>query len=253
MKRVAAQGLEGGRRPGVSVLLWTALMAGVLSAASAQPPPASDPDAQLDSIAQRARPCFACHGREDRITAEGWYPRIAGKPAGYIYHQLLNFRVHRRHNEQMTYMVDRQTDAFLRELADYFAGLKLPYPPPAARALDEGQLLRGRQLLRSGDRVQQLPACSACHGERLTGLAPDIPGLLGLPYDYLVAQFGAWRTGTRRTPEPDCMAEIARNLTDFDIAAVAAALAVQPVPDDAQPAMLARRLPLDCGSVEAPP
>ena len=33
--------------------------------------------------------------------------------------------------------------------------------------------------------------CAACHGERLTGIEPAVPGLLGLPYDYLVVATGA--------------------------------------------------------------
>jgi cytochrome c553 len=32
----------------------------------------------------------------------------------------------------------------------------------------------------------------------MTGVAPHIPGLLGLPRDYLNAQLGAWKAGQRR-------------------------------------------------------
>jgi cytochrome c553 len=46
----------------------------------------------------------------------------------------------------------------------------------------------------------------------MTGRAPFVPGLLGLPRDYLNAQLGAWRTGQRRALAPDCMAEVARKL-----------------------------------------
>jgi cytochrome c553 len=42
-----------------------------------------------------------------------------------------------------------------------------------------------------GDEVQKIPACMACHGKNLIGVAPHIPTLLGLR-DYVVAQFGAW-------------------------------------------------------------
>ncbi len=40
----------------------------------------------------------------------------------------------------------------------------------------------------------------------MTGRAPFIPGLLGLPRDYLNAQLGAWRNGQRHASPPDCMA-----------------------------------------------
>ena len=45
-----------------------------------------------DSMAQRTLACTACHGKEGRAGPDGYYPRIAGKPAGYLYNQLLNFR-----------------------------------------------------------------------------------------------------------------------------------------------------------------
>ena len=42
-----------------------------------------------DAIAQRALACGACHGKAGRATSEGFFPRIAGKPSGYLYNQLL--------------------------------------------------------------------------------------------------------------------------------------------------------------------
>ena len=95
---------------------------------------------------------------------------------------------------------------------------------------------RGEALVMQGDPARGIPACVACHGERLTGVAPAIPGLLGLPRDYLNAQFGAWRNGARRAHAPDCMAEIAGRLTVADVGAVSAWLASQPVPAGAKPA-----------------
>jgi cytochrome c553 len=94
----------------------------------------------------------------------------------------------------------------------------------------------------------------ACHGERLGGVAPAIPGLLGLPRDYINAQFGAWRNQVRRAHAPDCMAMIASRLSLADVAAVSSWLAAQPVPADARPAdSIARPLPLACGSAPEQP
>ena len=45
-----------------------------------------------DSLAQRVVACTTCHGPQGRAAADGYHPRIAGKPAGYLYQQLLNFR-----------------------------------------------------------------------------------------------------------------------------------------------------------------
>ena len=99
-----------------------------------------------DTIARRVAACTACHGKEGRATSEGFFPRIAGKPAGYLYSQLVNFRDGRRQYPQMTYMVNHLSDAYLLEIANYFASQHPPYSPPARwrRALWLGGLAAWR-------------------------------------------------------------------------------------------------------------
>src|SRR5260221_1265000 len=107
-------------------------------------------------------------------------------------------------------------------------------------------------LLTQGPPDRKSPACIACHGKTLTGVVPHIPGLLGLPADYISAQFGAWKTGTRRASEPDCMGGIARQLDTTEVGAIAAWLAAQPLSSDAHAAdALPEELPLRCGRVTA--
>ncbi len=201
-----------------------------------------------DTIAQRVAACTACHGPQGRAAPDGYQPRIAGKPALYLYHQLLNFRDGRRRYGPMVYLVDPLSDAYLREIADHFARLDLPYPAPAAVNADRAALERGHALATRGDPARRLPACSACHGAALTGVQPAVPGLLGLPRDYLGAQLGAWRNGQRQALAPDCMAEIARRLAPEDLSAVAAWLASRPV-GGPPAASLPDKPPLECGGV----
>lgn len=225
----------------LSIALAWALLAGSVHAASG---PLKVPD----TIAQRAAACTTCHGKEGRATSEGYFPRIAGKPAGYLFNQLVNFRDGRRHYPLMTYLVEHLTDAYLRELAEYFAGLDLPYPPPQRAEVPERGAKLGEALVRRGDPARNVPACAQCHGEKLTGAQPAIPGLLGLPRDYLQAQLGHFKNGERRAHAPDCMAKIASQLTPEDVGAVTAWLAAQPVPADARPAAkLPAPLPIACG------
>ncbi|MGY8904666.1 MAG: c-type cytochrome [Burkholderiales bacterium] len=192
-----------------------------------------------DSMAERTLACTACHGAQGRAAPDGYYPRIAGKPAGYLYLQLLNFKEGRRHYSLMTRLVDPLSDAYLQEMAQYFATLDLPYPPPQAVSAAPAALRRGQQLALQGDGQRQLPACAQCHGSALTGVLPQVPGLLGLPRDYVQAQLGAWRTGQRRAHAPDCMAQIAQRMAPDDIHAVASWLATQPLPANTQPASAA--------------
>ncbi len=46
---------------------------------------------QGDSIEARVQGCVTCHGRSGQGSRNGVYPRIAGKPAGYLYNQLAAF------------------------------------------------------------------------------------------------------------------------------------------------------------------
>lgn len=233
-----------------SFLLQALLVWFLCSGAGAAPPPFED------SMAQRVLACTACHGDQGRAGPDGYYPRLAGKPAGYLHHQLLNFRDGRRHYGLMTRMVDPLSDAYLLEIARHFSALELPYPPPAPVTASPGLLHRGEVLARQGDAARGVPACTQCHGTRLTGVAPDIPGLLGLPRDYLNAQIGAWQTQQRRAHAPDCMAQIAGRMDATDVSAVAAWLAAQPVPMPANPATVMPPAPPGaprwrCGSAPA--
>lgn len=206
-----------------------------------------------DTMAQRVAPCTTCHGKEGRAAPDGYQPRIAGKPAGYLYNQLLNFRDGRRRYGPMVYLVDPLSDAYLREIAEYFAALDLPYPPPSPVRATQEQLALGRALAIDGDRARDLPSCRSCHGDALTGVQPATPGLLGLPRDYIAGQLGAWQTGQRRAHAPDCMADIARRLSPDDVAAVAAWLASQALPASTQPApALPSPAPMRCGSASMP-
>ncbi len=204
-----------------------------------------------DTIAQRAQACTSCHGQQGRAAADGYYPRLAGKPQGYLYKQLLNFRDGRRHYGLMSDLIDPLSDAYLYELAGYFSQLNLPYPPAQPPGLPAAALAKGKQLIFNGDATRKLPACVACHGQTLTGVQPFIPGLLGLPRDYLNGQLGAWRSGQRRASAPDCMAQIAKRLEPDEINAISHWLAGQAPNAGAKPALaLPAALPLECGGLQ---
>lgn len=218
---------------------------GSATAASAS----AEATATTPDIAARVQPCTACHGPRGHATPDGYYPRIAGKPAGYLFNQMLNFQAARRHFPMMVYLMQLQDAAYLREMADYFASQRLPYPQPGPVGATPALLERGRELVTHGDARLRVPACQDCHGSALLGVEPAVPGLLGVSQDYLLDQLGAWRSGARAAYAPDCMAQIARRLQPEDITAVTAWLASRVIPPDAgpQPGFL-HAPPLMCGS-----
>ncbi len=207
------------------------------------------PERAPDTMQARMLACAACHGPNGGGTDNDYFPRLAGKPAGYLYNQLLAFRDGRRKYPPMNYLLAYMPEAYLRQIADYFAGQHPPVHAPEKPIVDAQTLALGQQLVLHGDPARKVPACIACHGASLTGLEPAIPGLLGLHSNYISAQLGASRYGTRRTAAPDCMHTITARLGDRDITAVAAWLATVPLPADPAPARKGSlKLPLACSS-----
>ena len=205
-----------------------------------------------DNLAQRVQLCSTCHGEQGRAGPDGYYPRIAGKPAAYLFNQLKNFQTGKRRHNLMSRLVANLSDTYLMEIAQYFSALNLPYVAPPAPRSAAASLARGRQLALQGEAQLRVPACTACHGEQLTGRLPATPGLLGLSGDYLSAQLGAWQSGARAAHAPDCMAQVVRRLQPADLAAVSSWLAAQPVPAGAPVAPAALAPPLECGSHQTP-
>jgi cytochrome c553 len=190
-------------------------------------------------LADRLAACASCHGeRGEGVRGAEYQPHLAGKPAGYLFEQLRSFRDGRRTNAQMTWLVRFMDDAYLREIAAFYAA-----QPPRTRAADtstsplsESVRQRAEALVTKGDPARDVPACVACHGADLAGLEPGIPALVGLPAEYIVAQFGNWRNGIRHAIAPDCMADIATALAPEDIRIVAEWLARQSHVDGRRPA-----------------
>jgi cytochrome c553 len=215
------------------------------AAAAAQPPPAGPPD----TIAARVQGCATCHGKAGQGTPDEYFPRIAGKPEGYLFNQLQGFREGRRSYPPMNYLLAYLHDDYLREMAQFFATQQLPFAAPEATRATQMQLAQGEALVRHGDSVRGVPACSACHGPQLMGMNPGIPGLIGLHSRYISAQLEAWRAGTRHALNPDCMHEVATHLSEEQITAVASWLATQAPPAHPEPAAPRKwKLALLCGS-----
>lgn len=214
----------------------------------ATPFAASPAERAPNTMQARVMGCAACHGAHGEGTDNDYFPRLAGKPAGYLYNQLIAFRDGGRSYPPMNYLLAYLPDVYLKQIAEFFAHERPPYPPPTAPKVSATMLALGKSLVTNGQSSRKVPACVACHGASLTGMEPAIPGLVGLRAEYISAQLGAFRYGTRRATSPDCMHDVASRLSEQDIVAIATWLAAQPAP--ANPTPIPRSpLPLACGSV----
>jgi cytochrome c553 len=228
-------------------VVMTLLFAAVTQRATAIPPVRHG--GAPDTIAARVQGCATCHGSAGQGTADAKFPRIAGKPAGYIFNQLRNFRDGRRSYPPMNYLLEYLHDDYFQEMAAFFAAQRYPFGPPERTSLTAAELARGDRLVHEGDPGRGVPPCMDCHGPKLTGMVPGIPGLLGLSSRYISGQLESWRAGTRRANPPDCMSEVSGRLTEEEITAVAGWLASKVSSAAGAPAAQGSwRTPLACGS-----
>jgi cytochrome c553 len=113
-----------------------------------------------DTMAQRTKACTGCRGEQGRAWPDGYYPRLAGKPAGYLYNQLLNIRDGWRHYQPMASMLKPLSDVYLMEMAQYFSRLQVAYPAPAPTVAPKDVLARGHTLVTQGDPGREIPPAS---------------------------------------------------------------------------------------------
>ena len=111
--------------------------------AAAEIPVANAPD----TMEERVKPCIVCHGPEDKKGRDAYYPRIAGKPEGYLFNQLRNFRDGRRYYQPMALLLEGLPDQYLREMAAYFASLKQAFPPPEPMRASFAEIELARTLV----------------------------------------------------------------------------------------------------------
>lgn len=203
-----------------------------IAIANQQPAPAVP-----DTLQQRAAACTSCHGVHGEGSPDSVVvPRLAGKPAGYLLQQLGYFQTGQRRHAPMEYVVRQLSTDYMRQIAEYFAQQEVPYRKMSVPEVSADVMRRGEQLVLRGDSTRGVPSCVSCHGTKLTGEEPMMPGLLGLSYGYLSAQLTAWRTHTRAAEGPYCMGVVANRMRESDIAAVSAWLASREPSEDMHPA-----------------
>jgi cytochrome c553 len=170
-----------------------------------------------------AMKCMACHGLEGQGSATGAIPRLAGLNANYLYDQLRAFRAGTRPAEIMGPIAHGLGEHEARAVTAYYASLA-PTPLKELGEVEPELLQHGGALAAAGESLNaDYPtACSQCHaagGSLGSGVAPELAGQHGT---YIAKQLRAWQAGERTNDPMGVMAQVAAQLSDRDIAAVAA-------------------------------
>ena len=193
----------------------------------------------LSAVAQPSgvRTCAGCHGAQGEGNATNGTPRIAAQPQAYLERQLAAYADGRRDNDVMTPIARQLAPEQRTAVSAYYSELRARAGKPAPSAVASA---RGRALATRGDQGLNVQGCQNCHGPGGIGFGNVNPYLAGLDRRYLETALGEWRSGSRKTDPSRQMNQIAKNLSDEDIKALAAYYASQPPP---QPATAASAKP----------
>jgi cytochrome c553 len=168
-----------------------------------------------------APPCSQCHAFNGVSDASGAFPRLAGQSAYYLAKQLRDFASGVRISALMTPIAKALslTPDSIADAAAYYASQNAPFLP--LKPGDPALIAPGQGLAKIGSEKQQIQACDNCHGPEGAGQPPAIPYLAGQYAHYIQFTLQMWRQGFRKS-SADSMEVVAKQLSDQDIAAVAA-------------------------------
>ena len=162
--------------------------------------------------------CVTCHGptAEAGPQAAGVppIPRVSGQHVEYLAKQLREYKAGKRKNDLMVPMLQKISNADLKVLAAHLASQSPVQPAAQNSPLVE----RGRALYEQGN--ETVPACVGCHQANAVG-APRYPRLAGQRQAYVVQQLASFKQGARTNDRARVMRNIAANLSEQDMQAIA--------------------------------
>jgi cytochrome c553 len=160
--------------------------------------------------------CMACHGMDGNSLSPEW-PNLASQHPAYIERQIKAFKSGERQNDLMSPMAMIVTDEDAADLAAFFSSQKV-----RGGETDPAKLALGQRVYRAGNVQKGVMACAGCHGP--TGLGNPLAGyalIQGQHSVYVANQLRAYKAGTRTTDPNQMMRNMAAQLSDEEIEAVA--------------------------------
>ena len=133
------------------------------------------------------RDCKACHGLDGKGIAPA-IPNLAAQRESYLFNSLKEYKDGKRAHAALKNMTYNMSEADLRNVAAYFAGL-----PPIANATATD--VKHSSPYEQGKLAAT--ACAKCHGEDGNSKIPGTPSLAGQQPHYLVDAIQEYHRGDR--------------------------------------------------------
>ncbi len=174
--------------------------------------------------------CVDCHGAAGNIDTPE-VPDLAGQNPLYTFKQLADYKAKLRASDVMNDAVADLSERDMADLAAFYAA------QPARPALHPPKSPAAEKLASVGDGQRLIPACEACHGDGGNGNPSfyGMPSLRSQKAADFSAELTAFRSGQRGNDVYRVMRDVAKRLTDAEIAALAAYYS-GPAPPPAKPA-----------------
>ena len=190
------------------------LISAVVAAASLTAVSAFAGDAAVGK--SKSAVCAACHMADGNSVNPLW-PKLAGQHEGYIVKQMKEFKSTARKDPIMLGQVAALTEEDMDNLAAYFSTQTLK-----GGEADPALVEAGKLLYTTGNAKKGVAACSSCHAPNgLGNPAANFPAIAGQHTVYAEKQLKAFRDGSRANDVNTMMQDVASNLSDADIKAVA--------------------------------
>jgi cytochrome c553 len=164
-------------------------------------------DAKAGKVLAEAE-CKACHGLDGGSVAPG-VPHLAAQNEPYLIAALKAYKDGKREHAALKVITERMSEADVRNVAAYYAGMPAGGLAPAKDAPRSSPYETGKA---------RAVVCAKCHGEDGNGTAPGIPSLAGQQARYLVTALQEYVRGERKSSP---MHAVMRTLTPLDMEAVA--------------------------------
>lgn len=164
--------------------------------------------------------CVTCHGLSGNSVVTMW-PKIAGQHSSYILKQLLEFKKGpqgNRFDPTMYGMLQNVEEEEFYKLSDYYSGQVLD---KSKIIMDKDLFEFGKNIYLFGDRKNEIPACTGCHGMDGSGNSlAKYPVLKWQHKEYLLIQMNKFKTFNRSNDLNGIMRDIALKMSSSQIDAV---------------------------------